>query len=244
MEHAFGLPMAADDKTAILETYYGALSIDGGFEGTCRMVLPDDLAGKRILDVECRNGKGAFALAECAGADGFVLGVDHDATAIARAREGAEAAWRRAGLPASNMEFAVCYPEELQAAGVPAASFDLVFCNCSMNLTYDLEEAFSSQFAVLAPGGRLLFDATVASAPRDLDVLASARVVGNAVQASLFFDDLRALLMRIGFVEVERRDEGEVDYRQGARPDLRVPFIDLGEEAAFLRSVITARKPG
>ena len=28
MEHAFGLPMAADDKTAILEAYYGALSID------------------------------------------------------------------------------------------------------------------------------------------------------------------------------------------------------------------------
>ena len=54
----------------------------------------------------------------------------------------------------------------------------------------------------------------------------------------------RALLMRIGFVEVERRDEGEVDYRQGARPDLRVPFIDLGEEATFLRSIITARKPG
>lgn len=244
MEQTFGLPMAADDEAAILEAYYGALSVDGGFEGTCRMVLPDDLAGKRILDVECRNGKGTFALAERAGADGFVLGVDHDAAAVARARKGEEAAWRQAGLSASNMEFAVGYPEELQAAGVPAAFFDLAFCNCSMNLAYDPERAFASQFAALASGGRLLFDATVASAPRDFGVLASARVVGNAVQASLFFDDLRALLERVGFVEVERQDEGAVDHRQGARPDIRVPFIDMDEEVVFSRSVITARKPG
>ena len=42
----------------------------------CVMVLPDDLAGKRVLDIECRKGLGAFKIADRVGEGGFVVGTD------------------------------------------------------------------------------------------------------------------------------------------------------------------------
>lgn len=40
----------------------------------CVMVPPDDLEGKRVLDLGCRNGLGAFKIAERAGAQGVRCG--------------------------------------------------------------------------------------------------------------------------------------------------------------------------
>ncbi len=67
----------------------------------CVMVLPDDLSGKRVLDIECRKGLGAFKIADRVGEGGFVIGTDSSAEKIAAAQELAPQqhwagdAWRR-----------------------------------------------------------------------------------------------------------------------------------------------------
>ena len=53
-------------------SYYAALSPAAGFQGRCAMSIPADIEGKRVLDVCCRKGKGAFALADAVGPSGFV----------------------------------------------------------------------------------------------------------------------------------------------------------------------------
>ena len=64
------------------EAHYAEMPRDG-YSGRCEMLLPEDLRGMRVLDLGCRNGKGACKLADRVGPDGFVLGVDPSA------------AWRR-----------------------------------------------------------------------------------------------------------------------------------------------------
>lgn len=56
--------MSAESYTAVL-AYYAALAPAAGFQGRCAMSIPADIEGKRVLDVCCRKGKGAFALVNC-----------------------------------------------------------------------------------------------------------------------------------------------------------------------------------
>lgn len=68
------------------ERYYAALPRQG-YSARCEMALPGDLSGKRVLDLMCRSGKGAYKIADLVGPDGFVLGIDPDEDRIGRARE-------------------------------------------------------------------------------------------------------------------------------------------------------------
>ena len=74
--------------------HYAEMPRDG-YSGRCEMLLPEDLRGMRVLDLGCRNGKGACKLADRVGPDGFVLGVDPSAACVARAEATAAAAWDR-----------------------------------------------------------------------------------------------------------------------------------------------------
>ena len=73
------------------EAHYAEMPRDG-YSGRCEMLLPEDLRGMRVLDLGCRNGKGAYKLADRVGPDGFVLGVDPSAACVARAEATAAAA--------------------------------------------------------------------------------------------------------------------------------------------------------
>lgn len=53
--------------------------------GPLRYEHPADIEGKRVLDVCCRKGKGAFALADAVGPSGYVIGVDPDTDNVAAA---------------------------------------------------------------------------------------------------------------------------------------------------------------
>ncbi|MFQ9178494.1 MAG: methyltransferase domain-containing protein [Eggerthella lenta] len=69
------------------EAHYAEMPRDG-YSGRCEMLLPEDLRGMRVLDLGCRNGKGACKLADRVGPDGFVLGVDPSAACVARGGDG------------------------------------------------------------------------------------------------------------------------------------------------------------
>ena len=103
------------------EAHYAELSRDG-YSGRCEMFLPEDLRGMRVLDLGCRNGKGACKLADRVGPDGFVLGVDPSAACVARAE--ASAAKRRAegAAWAGRLAFARGCFEGLRAALANALS--------------------------------------------------------------------------------------------------------------------------
>ena len=173
---------------AYIERHYAALSREGGFASRCAMALDGvDWAGKHVLDVGCRRGKGAYKLSERVGADGLVVGVDWSPMFVEAAREGVAAALARSGLTASNLEFRQGYPEDLAAAGIADDSQDVVYLNNGFAHFADPAQALRECFRALAPGGLLVLEVVTTTADELVAVtrqLTAAGFPDPAVMAS------------------------------------------------------------
>lgn len=147
----------------------------------CAMVLPDDLAGKRVLDLECRKGLGAFKIADRVGREGFVIGTDSSAERIAVAAEHAAQhhwageGWRR------HMRLVQADPSDLRAADIEDASVDVVIVNSVLNLMPDRLATLREIVRVLAPDGYLYHDAALALRPVQAEVACACREAGDRV---------------------------------------------------------------
>ncbi len=138
-----------------MRSHYLRIGTQRSHAGRCAMDIPSSIAGKRVLDVCCRKGKGAFELSDYTGEKGFVLGVDPDAANIASAcAHAAENHWAGNRWP-FYLRFRQAWPEDLSCAGVLEHSFDVVYINSALNLSWDLRLALAEFHRVLAPGGRL-----------------------------------------------------------------------------------------
>ncbi|HIT51682.1 MAG TPA: class I SAM-dependent methyltransferase [Candidatus Aveggerthella excrementigallinarum] len=191
-----------------LREHYASMEREDGYASRCRMWLPDDLAGKRVIDVGCRRGKGVYEISERVGAAGFVLGVDWSAAFLEAAQAGERHALDKSGLAASNMAFALGYPEEVdRVAG--AGSFDVAIANSVLNLAYDRTAAYAALARTLRPGGLFQYAAVVAEEEPGERALAEACAVGDVRAAAQTEERLLAELRDAGFerCEVVERDE-------------------------------------
>lgn len=233
---------ATIDRT-VLKAYYDTLPKEFGFASRCKMTLLGDIVGKRVLDIDCRRGKGVIKLSDYVGPRGFVLGVDPSPEWIEIARSFMDDAWRRNGLPFNNMNYAVAYPEDLAAAGVADESFDLVFTNSSISLDYDMAQVLREAFRALRPGGLLVFDGVVAEGPRDAATVARARAIGNAVQASPSRLDFDCMVTEAGFYAPEYYEESFVRPHEGYRDDYEVSAVESDENVRFVKTTARICKP-
>lgn len=196
-----------------LEAHYGSLSRGGELVSRCHMALSGaDLAGKRVLDIGCRRGKGAFKLSERVGAEGFVLGIDWNPVFVEAAQEAAPRALERSGLAESNLAFRVAYPEDLASAGVEDGSFDLVYLNNGFVLFADPAHVLCECARALMPGGVLILEAPVAATAPTEVVLAAARAEGASAKAARTRSELKQWLQAAGFGDmafVESTDLGD-----------------------------------
>jgi arsenite methyltransferase len=229
-----------DEQT--LAAYYQDRAYEYGFDSTCKMELPDDLAGLDVLDVNCRRGKGCLKLSDFVGEGGHVLGTDPLPAYIDKAREVTSAQRHGNGLSANNISLQVAFPERLDAAGVAPASFDVVFINASLNLAYDVSAALSQIARALKPGGRLIYDGVVAEGDRDATVVEQARRINNVVQAALSRDALVELLHQTGFGQLAFGAERPIASTTGSTSDRVVPAVDTDEAVDFTKTTVTAVK--
>ncbi|MEF9876281.1 MAG: methyltransferase domain-containing protein [Gordonibacter sp.] len=233
------LPM----NTEALREYYEQLPNEYGFASQCKMTLLGDIRGKRVLDIDCRRGKGVIKLSDYVGPKGFVVGVDPSPTWIEVALSFREDAWRRNGLPCNNMDFRVAYPEDLAAAGLGDGAFDLVFANSSINVDYCPEAVLCEVFRVLRPGGVLVFDGVVAQGERDESVVAQARVLGNAVQAALSRAAFEDMALSAGFDPPEYYEESFARAETGYLDGFEVPVAPTDEDVRFVKTTARVYKP-
>ena len=52
------------ERTETLAAYYARLPKEYGFASQCKMTLLGDIRGKRVLDIDCRRGKGVVKLSD------------------------------------------------------------------------------------------------------------------------------------------------------------------------------------
>lgn len=200
----------------------------------CVMVLPDDLAGKRVLDIECRKGLGAFKIADRVGEGGFVTGTDSSAEKIEVAKELASQqhwagdAWRQ------HMRLVQADPTDLLAAGIEDASIDVVVVNSVLNFASDRLKAFSEIARVLAPGGYLYHDAVLALQPLSpLSKAGPAAPVANVFATAPTKEELVRILQEAGFSSWEFLNEQSLEPQ---REDAIESLSGLTFESAVVRA--------
>lgn len=218
-------------------SYYQQLPAEGGLVSACHMALANtDLAGKRILDVGCRRGKGAYKLSELAGPQGFVLGIDWRPAFVTQAQEGMAAALDRSGLSESNLAFRTAYPENLRDADIEDSSFDVVYLNNGITLLCDPLEALRECARALTPEGLLILEVVVAEEPHAPAAIEAARAVGSSIGAALPESELLAWLAAAGFDQPTVVERIQTD-----------PTVDNLDPAAysgrFFALTLQARKP-
>lgn len=187
------------------DCYYEAMPREGHVVGRCEMLLPDQLVGKRVLDLGCRRGKGACKIADLVGPDGAVLGVDPSEAYVEAARAYmAEHQMRRARVAgAIDPTFWRAPFEDLRQAGIEDASVDLVFVNSVLNLAWDREAALREIARVLAPGGALHHAGVFAEEPLPAEEARALAAVGNAFGAAPSAAEFEADARRAGFARCE-----------------------------------------
>lgn len=197
------------------------------------MLLPEDLVGKRVLDIGCRKGLGAFKIADRVGPRGFVVGIDAEPEYLEIARDRAhEQHWAKDHW-GDYLRFVRASASDLEEAGLAAASFDVVVVNSVLNLELSLDIALAQIARVLAPGGLLYHDAVLACQPLSAEVFQSCREVANVFGCAPTWDALGAALKRAGFSRWSCTGEEPLEPPAG---DVREDLAAYGFRSALVQA--------
>jgi SAM-dependent methyltransferase len=190
---------AAAYRLRILHGLYGP--------GTRRLLLEAGLQrGMRVADVGCGVGMVTALLADLVGAKGQVVGIDASAAQLAQARQRSEERY-------TNIEF---IEASATSTGLPAESFDLVYCRYLLIHLPEPEEALREMRSLLKPNGILVCE--------DADLTSAGSEPSSAYGA---FTDL---FCRLGPLR-------GVDYTLGRR------LFQMVQAAGFSAPEITFNQP-
>lgn len=190
-------------------------------QSRCVMVLPpdSDLEGRRVLDIGCRRGLGAFKIADRVGPTGSVVGSDPSVDCIeAACAQAPEHHW--AGNDwGSYLRFVCSNIDGLEASGLQPETFDVVVVNSVLNLEEDLAKALGVIARLLAPGGYLYHDAVLAKEPMPEEGARLCREASNVFGCAPTRDQLEDALARAGFDRWSFEDVQPVEPPAGDRRD-------------------------
>ena len=163
----------------------------------CGLIAPLALEGARILDLGSGSGQDAYALAQLAGANGHVTGVDMTPEQLAVARTHLD--WHAEKFGFANVDFLEGDIERLEDLELEANSFDVIVSNCVINLVADKAAVFNAAHKLLKPGGEFYFSDVYAdrrlSETLHNDPLAQGECLGGA----LYWNDFLNIAKRAGF---------------------------------------------
>jgi arsenite methyltransferase len=203
----------ADVHDEVLQRYYG-----------CGLVLPESLEGMSILDLGCGAGRDVYLLARLVGETGRVVGVDMTPAQLAVANEYRDYHASLYGYAQSNVDFVEANIEQLDAAGLEEASFDLIVSNCVINLAVDKAAVLASAKKLLRPGGEMYF-ADVYADRRIPDELKSDPVLyGECLAGAMYPPDFVRTAQEAGFLAPQLVEESAIDITD---PDVQQRIGDL-----------------
>lgn len=150
--------------------------------------------GQTVLDLGAGGGFDCFIAAHQVGPNGKVIGVDMTPDMVTLARKNAQK------VNAKNVEFRLGEIEHLPVAD---ASVDVILSNCVVNLSPEKGAVFAEAFRVLKPDGRLAISDVVATGPIPVELQNEAAALAGCVAGAAPIDDVRAMLKRAGFTDIE-----------------------------------------
>lgn len=212
----------------VLERYYG-----------CGLVLPEALAGLRVLDLGCGAGRDVYVLAALVGEQGAVVGVDMTPAQLAVANAHRDYHAEVFGHAASNVEFVEGNIEALDALALPDQSFDLIVSNCVINLAVDKAAVLNSAYRLLKPGGEMYFSDIYADRRIPAELARDPVLYGECLSGALYVNDFMQLAAAAGFATPRLAETDGVDVTD---PALQAKLGDIGFCSATYR-LFRAQQP-
>lgn len=187
----------------------------------CGLTAPQALGGRRILDLGCGAGRDVYVLAQLAGAEGEVVGVDMTPEQLDVAE--AHRDWHAKKFGYANVRFIDGDIERLDALDLEPESFDVIVSNCVVNLTADKEAVFRGGYALLRQGGEfhvadIYADRRLSAAQRD-DPVARGECLGGA----LYWNDFLNMARRAGFLDPRVAADRPVSIKNAALAEKLAP---------------------
>jgi ubiquinone/menaquinone biosynthesis C-methylase UbiE len=152
--------------------------------------------GATVVDLACGTGAFTRAFAKRVAPDGLAIGIDASTTMLDRAR-----ADTPADLPVSYLQ------ADAHDLPVPDGSVDAICCYAALHLMDEPERAIAAAARALRTGGRI---AVFTSARHDHRPLRALDGVIGSIGGLRMFEraEVRDLLVRHGFTDIQRRIEG------------------------------------
>ncbi len=165
----------------------------------CGLIAPHALRGARILDLGSGSGQDAYALAQLAGPEGEVVGVDMTPEQLAVAREYAN--WHAEKFGYANVSFLEGDIEKLESLDLEPGSFDVIVSNCVINLVADKQAVFRAAYNLLKPGGEFYFSDVYADRRLGDDLRNDPAAQGECLGGALYWNDFLHLAKGAGFTD-------------------------------------------
>ena len=200
---AYLKPVLANIHPDVQARYYG-----------CGLIAPPALSGLRILDLGSGSGQDAYALAQLAGAEGNVVGVDMTPEQLAVARKHLD--WHAERFGFANVRFIEGDIERLDALDLEPASFDVIVSNCVINLCADKEKVFRAAHALLKPGGEFYFSDVYADRRLPEALRTDPTAQGECLGGALYWNDFLNAAKRAGFADPRLVSDRPLEIRNAA----------------------------
>ena len=171
-------PLLANVHPEVAAKYYG-----------CGIVVPAELSGRRVLDLGSGSGRDTYILAQLAGPDGEVVGVDMTDEQLATAMAHLDWHRERFGNGRSNVRFLKGYIEKLDELDLAPESFGVIVSNCVINLSVDKPAVFRGFSDVYCD--RRLPDG----------VRADPVLYGECLGGALYWNDFLPIAKEAGFLD-------------------------------------------
>lgn len=195
-------PLLARIHPDVLSRYYG-----------CGLVCPTQLQGRRILDLGSGSGRDVYALAQLAGPEGEVVGVDMTDEQLDVARTHQD--WHADAFGYNNVRFLKGYIEKLDELDLEPGSFDVIVSNCVINLSPDKAAVLDSVYRLLKPGGEFYFSDVYADRRVPEAVRLDPVLYGECLGGALYYNDFLQLAKNSGFTDPRLVEDRPLDITDG-----------------------------
>ena len=181
-------PLLGNVHDEVMMRYYG-----------CGQVCPPKLQGCQILDLGSGSGRDVYVLAQLAGQDGHVLGVDMTREQLDVATNTLD--WHAERFGFANVSFKEGYIERLNDLGLEDERFDVIVSNCVINLSPDKDAVLREAYRLLKKGGELYFSDIYADRRVPAEMVADPLLYGECLSGALYWNDFLSLARKHGFTD-------------------------------------------
>ncbi len=179
-------PLLSNVHDEVMMRYYG-----------CGLVCPPKLQGCQILDLGSGSGRDVYVLAQMAGPQGHVLGVDMTREQLDVAIGALD--WHADRFGFANVSFKEGYIERLNDLGLEDERFDVIVSNCVINLSPDKDAVLREAYRLLKTGGELYFSDIYADRRVPAEMVADPLLYGECLSGALYWNDFLSLARKHGF---------------------------------------------